>query len=410
MFLKLLILLIILSHISSYKLIKNNVKKFVLKATWQEELDQLLDIDTPRSSKRSLTKSIFGKLTSISSDVVDAVRERNLNKIAPQNLQYGKAIKGLRSFKNQLVSDIVPDIFTKVIPTVIDEGPKAINKIISDFGPSNVIEKGKKTISNVRELTQDPSMMQSTIDDLRREVKNIVKSTPVGLESPSYTVLDTREFYEIREYSSYSICTNTIVTSESLSESVLSMNIVPISTGFTELADYIFGKNVNLNGESEKMKMTTPVILDDKTMSFVLTSEFNADNAPTPLSDNIIIKDIPIDIIATREFSGLATENEINRQKAKLEDSLIQDSIIYDNLSFKVLTYNPPLTVPWLRRNEVAFSITLPSDFVPLKMTSVVSETPMNDVEIIETEIEIKNENIEPSDGTKFFSSPEAGD
>ena len=145
-------------------------------------------------------------------------------------------------------------------------------------------------------------------------------------------------------------------------------------------------------------------------MSFVLPLEFNSDNAPTPLSNSIILKDVPIEIIATREFSGLATENEINKQKAKLEDSLIQDGIIYDNLSFKVFTYNPPLTFPWLRRNEVAFSIILPTNFVPLKMTSIVDEAPINDVEIIETEIEIKNDDIEPTDSSKFFSSPEAGD
>ena len=115
MFLKLLILSVVLSYVFSYKLIKTNLNKFSLQSTWQEELDQLLDIDTPRSSKRSLTRSIFGKLSNISTDVIDAIRERNLNKIAPQNLQYGKAIKGLRSFKDQLVSDIVPEIFTKEI-------------------------------------------------------------------------------------------------------------------------------------------------------------------------------------------------------------------------------------------------------------------------------------------------------
>ena len=35
----------------------------------------------------------------------------------------------------------------------------------------------------------------------------------------------------------------------------------------------------------------------------------------------------------------------------------INTGIMYDNLSFKVLQYNPPQTLPWLRRNEVTVKV-----------------------------------------------------
>ena len=388
----------------------------LLRSTWQEDLDRFLDIDTPWQSRRSLTRSIAGKFSNIYSDVTDAVRERNLNKIAPKSLQYGKAINGLRTFKSQLVSDIVPEIFTKVIPTVIEEGPKIISRVISD-GPSAIVDKGQAFISNAREITQDPSMMQSTLDDLRREVRNIVKSTPVGLETPPYSVVEIREQFEIRQYSAYTVCSTSLTSKDSPTESGLSMSIVPVSSGFTELADYLFGNNVNELGEPEKMKMTTPVIIDDQSMSFILSQQFTADTAPTPVTDSIVLKDIPAELIAAREFTGITTENEVNKQKAKLEDALISAGIVYDNSSFKVLNYNPPFTVPWIRRNEVSFRITLPEGYVPMNMTPLVSETAPAEaiddaVEVIESDIIAPNsgEGVDSEDASKFFSAPEAGD
>jgi hypothetical protein len=36
------------------------------------------------------------------------------------------------------------------------------------------------------------------------------------------------------------------------------------------------------------------------------------------------------------EFPGFATDGEVSRQRAMLEDALLADGVIYDNLSFKV--------------------------------------------------------------------------
>ena len=92
-------------------------------------------------------------------------------------------------------------------------------------------------------------------------------------------------------------------------------------------------------------------------MEFVLPNGMNTTKAPAPKSSNVILKDIPAELIAVKEFSGICTEGEISRQRALLEDMLLSDGILYDNLSFRVLQYNPPYTLPWLRRNEVSLKI-----------------------------------------------------
>ena len=98
-----------------------------------------------------------------------------------------------------------------------------------------------------------------------------------------------------------------------------------------------------------------------------------------------------------------------------MEDALISAGIVYDNSSFKVLNYNPPFTVPWIRRNEVSFRITLPEGYVPMSMTSTAEppSDPTPTVEIIESEIVAPaegNEGIESKEAPKFSSAPEAGD
>merc|ERR1712146_287656 len=96
------------------------------------------------------------------------------------------------------------------------------------------------------------------------------------------------------------------------------------------------------NIEEEKMSMTTPVITNRDTMAFVMPSGMNSENAPTPRDMALRVEDVPKQIVAVREFTGLVTEKESAKQRAALEDSLVSDGIEFDNLSFKTLQYNPP--------------------------------------------------------------------
>ena len=65
---------------------------------------------------------------------------------------------------------------------------------------------------------------------------------------------------------------------------------------------------------------------------------------------------MPKQIVAVREFPGLVTEKESAARRT--EDALVRDNFDFDNLSFKTLQYNPPYTLPWVRRNEVLLVVT----------------------------------------------------
>lgn len=337
----------------------NKQQTALFAQTWQEDVDNVLNIDTECDSRRNLTKGLLSKVDNIRDDVLSAIQDRDITKIAPPSLEYGKAVVGLKAFRRQVIEDIVPSLFTKVIPNIIKVGPKAVSAIMK-----SAPELSKELVSTARDLTQDASLLQSTVDDLRKEVRNVFRSTPVGLESPAYRVLTKTDAYEIRSYSGYSVATtklsnidssSTSTTSSETSEAVSSVEheiLDPINSGsaFNTLASYLFGKNM----QKEKLAMTTPVIVEGETMEFVLPGGLTSETAPTPETNEVVIKDVAAQVLAVREFPGFATEGEVSRQRAFLEDSLLSENIVYDNLSFKVFQYNPPQTLPWLRRNEVS--------------------------------------------------------
>lgn len=52
--------------------------------SWQKQLDEFLDIDTPCDNRRDIAKELFGKFGKISKDVIEAIQDRDLSSIAPK--------------------------------------------------------------------------------------------------------------------------------------------------------------------------------------------------------------------------------------------------------------------------------------------------------------------------------------
>lgn len=318
---------------------------------WQDDVEKILDIDSTCDDRKALVGGLRSKVEDIRKDVQEAVRERDLQKVAPKDTKYGKDIRGFFKFREQVRNDILPEIINKGVPALFSSGPKVAQQVLEEAGgPAGIAKQAQEAVEKITEISQDPSALQYTIDEVRREVKNIVKSTPEGLEAPDYQILKKTDNYEIREYAPYSLVSTSIESNEEMAEETMANG-----NGFNKLAKYILEGE---NAEEEKMSMTTPVITNRDTMSFVMPSGFTAENAPAPTDADLQVQDVPKQIVAVREFTGLVTEKESAKQRAALEDSLLADGLEFDNLSFKTLQYNPPYTLPWIRRNEVTLIVT----------------------------------------------------
>ena len=146
------------------------------------------------------------------------------------------------------------------------------------------------------------------------------------------------------------------------------------SKGFKVLADYIFGNNISIDGNSKidmtapviaetaskKIEITAPVIAEGRDsewlISFVMPKEYSLKTLPKPNNKNITITSLPKEKYAVIVFSGLVRESNYNEQIKLLKNFIISKNLkIIDQV--QIARYNPPWTLPFFRRNELMIRI-----------------------------------------------------
>jgi hypothetical protein len=182
-----------------------------------------------------------------------------------------------------------------------------------------------------------------------------------NIEQPVYTVLEKRDGYEVRMYNPYIVAETTVAGEHQEA----------LSSGFRIIADYIFGNNTTntsiamtapvLETRSEKIAMTAPVLNTVTTeqghvISFVLPSTYTLASLPQPNSTAVQLREVPSRKVAVRRFTWYATEKRIAAQTERLEAKLVTDGVRTIDVA-QVAQYNPPLSFPLTRRNEILIPI-----------------------------------------------------
>jgi hypothetical protein len=140
---------------------------------------------------------------------------------------------------------------------------------------------------------------------------------------------------------------------------------------FRRLFDYITGANQSRAdvamtvpvevGRPEQIAMTAPVETapsgDGEVMRFFLPPSYNAATAPAPTAAMVEIVELPPTKVAVLRFSGLWDEERFEAREAELI-ALLQGSAWRPVGSPSTLFYDPPWTLPWLRRNEAVVAVT----------------------------------------------------
>jgi hypothetical protein len=128
------------------------------------------------------------------------------------------------------------------------------------------------------------------------------------------------------------------------------------SLGFRRVAGYIFGKNQNAKGESEKIAMTAPVTMEAQNqqwrMHFVMPQGMALGSLPKPVDASVQLRELPAQRMAAVRFSGLTTAASIESQTQLLKDWLGRNNLAFHDRP-QLARYNDPFTLPWNRRNEI---------------------------------------------------------
>ena len=188
----------------------------------------------------------------------------------------------------------------------------------------------------------------------------------MATEEPKYSLIEKDGAFEVRAYDSKLIAE--VVLNGEMSDAT--------SAGFRLLADYIFGNNTAPSGKSEKISMTAPVTVENRSEKiamtapvaiqseqkgwrvwFVMPSHFSLATLPKPNNPLVVIKPIAAKRYAVVRFSGWVDDEKMQAKLKELSAWLAVKKLTSKGQP-ELARYNPPWTLPFLRRNEVMLEIT----------------------------------------------------
>jgi hypothetical protein len=184
-----------------------------------------------------------------------------------------------------------------------------------------------------------------------------------GTEQPPYEVVGRVGDAEIRRYAPQ-------IAAEAVVEG-------PVETarneGFRRVAGYIFGDNTakasvamtapvvqgrEPSGGSQSIAMTSPVVQQPAgagswSIQFIMPAKYTMATLPQPNDPRVRLVEIPARTFAVVRFSGLGRDDAVARHEKALDAALAGSSwrAVGEPVTWY---YDPPWTVPFLRRNEVA--------------------------------------------------------
>ncbi len=178
---------------------------------------------------------------------------------------------------------------------------------------------------------------------------------------PPYKVISEEGDIEIRQYGE-------MIVAETVVEGSYGQTS---GAAFSRLAGYIFGKNrakqkismtapVLQEPASEKISMTAPVIQEKKgtawVMSFVMPEGSTLEALPIPLDTAVKLRLVQGKKVAVIRYSGLHSENNL-RNYAETLTLWLEKKGLRVLSGPRTASYDPPWTIPFLRRNEVHIDI-----------------------------------------------------
>lgn len=181
-----------------------------------------------------------------------------------------------------------------------------------------------------------------------------------NVEQPKYQTVIAEKNIEIRDYAPMIVAEVEVPGDRD----------VAIKEGFRLIADYIFGNNSSAQKVAmtspvtqqagEKIAMTAPVTQQGDQGSwrvrFMMPASHNLETLPKPNNVAVTLKEIPGGKRAVISFSGLAGKESLAHHTEELSQFISAKGLKAASTPTYAF-YNPPWTLPLLRRNEVMVDV-----------------------------------------------------
>jgi hypothetical protein len=181
-----------------------------------------------------------------------------------------------------------------------------------------------------------------------------------GTEEPHFQVISRLGTVEIREYGQRLAAETTVATTDADAAR---------GTGFRRLAGYIFGGNhsgasIAMTAPvatSQTIAMTAPVGAakagpDGWTVTFYMPAKYTLQTLPVPNDPQVRIVTVPAQMVAVNRYSGFISAGNIADAHKALLAALAGSPWQPMGEVFDWF-YDPPWTLPPLRRNEAAVKV-----------------------------------------------------
>jgi len=191
----------------------------------------------------------------------------------------------------------------------------------------------------------------------------------MAIEEPAFELLERSGAFQLRRYAP-----------RVAAETVIDGSLAQASAaGFRRLARYIFGDNHGTPSAGEltaipsaaneneyqgrKIAMSAPVSIERLggrwRVQFALPRRCDLAQLPKPRHPGVVLRAIPAQYTAALVFSGFARAHTVDAQMRLLLDWVAQRGL--EPLgSPQLARYNPPWTLPFLRRNEILLDCRAP--------------------------------------------------
>jgi hypothetical protein len=184
-----------------------------------------------------------------------------------------------------------------------------------------------------------------------------------GTEEPGHTSERLTDRVELRRYGPRIAAETTVDSGEDAAR----------SEGFRRLAGYIFGKNhgadsiamtapVVQSRAGQKIAMTAPVAQSAEApgtgwvIRFFMPSRWTMETLPQPDDDRVQLTEVPAETFAVLSFTGDRGPDAVQTRTAELLEVLRAYGIDATGES-AAWFYDPPWTLPFRRRNEIAIPV-----------------------------------------------------